>query len=137
MGLQDLYMHQSAGQSVQPIKQPVQQAAPHDEIQKRSAKSQTKNKQPTQESAMHNEIQKRSANLQIENRQPTQESAMHAEWLTLQQVGERSGYCVETLRRYIRKGLIPYQQAEKGCAIRIEWNAFQAALAKLREKTPY
>ena len=54
------------------------------------------------------------------------------EWLTLKETAQRAGLHVETLRRYMRQGLIPYNQPRKHCAVRIPWKDFQAALKRLQ-----
>lgn len=70
------------------------------------------------------------------NEQPPQQSAAREEWLSPKKVAERAGIHVQTLRRYIREGHIPYHQLAPGMSIRIEWNAFVAALKKIPNSLP-
>jgi len=52
------------------------------------------------------------------------------ELLTLRELSNRSGLSVKTLRRYVDKGLIPFQQLARGKAIRVSWKEFLSLIAK-------
>jgi excisionase family DNA binding protein len=66
-----------------------------------------------------------------EQQRPAQAVAAE-EWLTVKQVAERARIHDQTVRQYIADGLIPYQQARKRGAIRIEWGAFCRAMSANR-----
>ena len=61
----------------------------------------------------------------------SQQVTFPEEWLSLKEISHRANLHVQTIRRYIREGLIPYNQPRKGCAIRIEWTAFQKAFTNV------
>ena len=81
-----------------------------------------------------NQQPKTEQNIQHAEQLAQQPAAQPEEWVSLQETARRAGLHVQTLRRYVREGFIPYNQPRRGCAIRIEWNAFQSALAKSRDQ---
>ena len=61
--------------------------------------------------------------------QPAPQATAPEEWLSPKAVAARASIHPQTVRRYMQDGIVPYRQAAKGKAIRIEWNAFLAVTA--------